>query len=489
MEIAKLANALQEARGHRQESSLALHRFDDDGGHGGWVHLRHHGLLQLLDTEGDIFVFGHAWRRAIEVGNGKAHDLRRERAEAALEEPVFAGEAQSEQRAPMIRAFKADHGGSARVFARQLHRVLHSLGAAVGEQCFFRKRAGRDFVQQFRQGHIRLVGGNQRAGMNERFGLLLDGLDHRRGRVTHGQHTDATRQIDERVSIHVENQRAFRAFHNDIRSATQAGRDGRGATCQQLFRLGPGDFSIDSDIRHSMVSACAAHVFFRVQNQQDAVIITNRIVQIIRQQAARFEADVHLHGKRWIADCTSEHAFVVLLGRHSFFQRAIAGNHSGGDLPFELQPPDNFLPGGVKRRGQAASAIFRAHAHVRAVEPRAIRLVRSEPAALDDVGEGVVHVVEIEVEPQRGGCAHHAAAVQRDKLAVLEQFHVLQEMRALEALVVGQRGETEDLQLFKLCRVLRTRLSDDETISEFSMIPAQNILYRGKLRRGLRPEA
>src|SRR5580700_1498809 len=85
---------------------------------------------------------------------------------------------------------------------------------------------------------------------------------------------------------------------------------------------------------------------------------------------------------------------MVLLDRHRFFQRAIAWNQSGGNLSFELQSPDYLSPRHIKRRCQPATAIFGPHTHIRSVEPGAIRLVRRQPAALDDVGEPVVHVVE-----------------------------------------------------------------------------------------------
>jgi hypothetical protein len=73
-------------------------------------------------------------------------------------------------------------------------------------------------------------------------------------------------------------------------------------------------------------------------------------------------------------------------------------------------------------------------------------------------------------------------------LPVLEQFHVLQEMRSLETLIVGQRGKADDLQFFELRGVLRARVSDHETISEFAVIPAHNNLYRGKLGLRFRPK-
>ncbi len=66
-------------------------------------------------------------------------------------------------------------------------------------------------------------------------------------------------------------------------------------------------------------------MLFGIQNKQDAVVIANRIVEIIGQQAARLEAHVHLHGKRSVApDAAGEHALVILLSRHGIFQRAIA---------------------------------------------------------------------------------------------------------------------------------------------------------------------
>ncbi len=106
------------------------------------------------------------------------------------------------------------------------------------------------------------------------------------------------------------------------------------------------------------------------------------------------------------------------------------------------------------------------------VEPGAVRLVRSEPAALDDLAEGMIHVIEVEIQTQRGGCADHAIAIQSDELAVLEQLHVLQVVAALEALFFGQRGETDALQFLELHREFRTGVRDHQAVSKFSVIPA-----------------
>ena len=233
-----------------------------------------------------------------------------------------------------------------------------------------------------------------------------------------------------------------------------------------------------------MFPACSTHPLLRIQNQQDAVVIANRIIQIIGQQCPRFEAHVHLHGKGWIADAARQHALVVLLGRHRFLQRAIAGNHSGSDLPLELQSPDNFLPGSVERRCQSAPAVFGAHAQVRAIQPCALWLVRGQPSTLDDFGESVVHMVEVEVQAQSGRRAHHAFSIQSDKLPVFEQLHVFQVMRVLKALILGQSGETDALQFFKLRGVLRARLRDHNSISEFSVVPAHGASQEDNLHRG-----
>ena len=248
MLVAQLANAREKSRRHGQESGFTLYRFNDDSGHGGWINLRHHGLFQLLDAEGDVFVLGHPLRRAIDVRNGQPHDLWRERAKAGFEKTVLAGEAQGKQRTAVVSALEADDGRSASVLARQLHCVFHALGAAVGEQSLLRERARRNFVQQFSQRNIWLEGCYQRARVNEFLSLVLDRLHNGCRRMANREHADAAGQIDERVSIHVEHQRAFGSFHHDIGSSPDSARQCRGTTSQHLLSIGSGKFGINSYI-------------------------------------------------------------------------------------------------------------------------------------------------------------------------------------------------------------------------------------------------
>ena len=133
----QFANALQKARRHRQKACFALHRLNDDRRDGRRIHLRGESELQLLDAKIDVLVLAHALRRAISIGDGQPHNLGSERAEAALEQPIFAGQAQSQQGPAMIPALETNHGGSPSVFARQFHRIFDSLGSAVRKQGFF----------------------------------------------------------------------------------------------------------------------------------------------------------------------------------------------------------------------------------------------------------------------------------------------------------------------------------------------------------------
>jgi hypothetical protein len=90
---------------------------------------------------------------------------------------------------------------------------------------------------------------------------------------------------------------------------------------------------------------------------------------------------------------------------------------------------------------------------------------------LDDVGEGVVHMVEVEVQAHCGRRANHSISIQSHKLPVAKQLHVLQEMHSPEALLLGERGEADALQFFELLCVLRAGLGDHESTCQLSVVP------------------
>ena len=49
-------------------------------------------------------------------------------------------------------------------------------------------------------------------------------------------------------------------------------------------------------------------------------------------------------------------------------------------------------------------------------------LVRCKPAALDNLPEGMVHVIEVKIQTQRGSCTDHAIFIQGHELAVVEKL-------------------------------------------------------------------
>ena len=92
-------------------------------------------------------------------------------------------------------------------------------------------------------------------------------------------------------------------------------------------------------------------------------------------------------------------------------------------------PPDGFLPRRVQSGCDAPPAIRRIDADVGPVQPVAVRLVGGQPATLDDVGERVVDMVEVEVEAKRGRRANDGIPVESDELPFREQLEMTQVMR------------------------------------------------------------
>ena len=129
--VAQLANAPEEARRHRDEAGLALHRLDDHRGDRRRIDLRDERVLELPDAEVDVLLLGHARRRAVEVRNRQPDDLRRERAEAALEQPVLAGQAQRQQRPAVIAALEADDRRAGPVYLRASLTAFSTLSAPL----------------------------------------------------------------------------------------------------------------------------------------------------------------------------------------------------------------------------------------------------------------------------------------------------------------------------------------------------------------------
>ena len=204
------------------------------------------------------------------------------------------------------------------------------------------------------------------------------------------------------------------------------------------------------------------HILLRGKNKQHAVVVANWIVEVAGQKSARLKARFHLHAERRVGQLPAEHTLVVFLGGERRLQRAIAGNHSGRDLAFQPKTPHQFLASRVERAADAASAILRMRADVRAVEPLPAPLMRSQPPSGNHFGEGMVHVVQVEVQTQRGCRADHAVAVQHHHLPRREQLDVLAIVHRLESLFIGQRRKADHLQLLQLLAVPGLRIHEDK---------------------------
>ena len=101
------------------------------------------------------------------------------------------------------------------------------FGAAVGEDRLLLERAGRDLVEHLGQPDVRLVGGDQRADVDVFLRLLGDGIDDRRRRVADREHPDAAGEVDQRVAVDVEDQRAARPLDDHVGGAAEAGGNRR----------------------------------------------------------------------------------------------------------------------------------------------------------------------------------------------------------------------------------------------------------------------
>ena len=109
--------------------------------------------------------------------------------------------------------------------------------------------------------------------------------------------------------------------------------------------------------------------------------------------------------------------------------------------------------------------------------------VRREPAALDDVAERVPDVREVEVQADRGRGTHHAGAVEHDELALVEELEVFPVVPRLEAFLVGEGGEADELQGFELLGVFGPCVHDDEARVEAAGVPEHGRILTAGSRR------
>ena len=97
--------------------------------------------------------------------------------------------------------------------------------------------------------------------------------------------------------------------------------------------------------------------------------------------------------------------------------------------------------------------------------------MRREPAALNDLGEGVLDVLEVEVEADGGRGADNAIAVDDDELPVLEELDMMSIVRRLEPFGIVESRKASALQLLELFGVLDPGLHDEKAVREPPVVP------------------
>src|SRR3954470_12530549 len=150
----------------------------------------------------------------------------------------------------------------------------------------------------------------------------------------------------------------------------------RRASIARLFGPGTSVFSridgtSDSFARPSRGAGShgALDVPVRVEHDEHAVVIADRILQVVLEQRSELESYAPLHGEGGIVDSPGDEPVVVILGAHRMLDRAVAAHHPGRDLTLESQRPDQFLPRGVQRKRQPLAAIVGVHADIGAIQP------------------------------------------------------------------------------------------------------------------------
>jgi hypothetical protein len=214
------------------------------------------------------------------------------------------------------------------------------------------------------------------------------------------------------------------------------------------------------------------HVLGRVEDDERAVVVRDRIVQVVLEQCPRLEAQIELHRQRGVAPSAGDDLGVVLLGGDGVLHRTVAAQHAGRHLAAQPEAPHQLLPRRVERRRQALAAVVRMHADIGAIEPIARRVVRGEPAALDDLAEGVADVLEVERQPDGGCGSDHLVAVQGHELPGGEQRHVPAVVTRLEALLVGEGRKAHPLQFLERVGVFRSGVHHDQAAVEATVVPA-----------------
>ena len=205
--------------GH-DEATLALHGLDDHGGQRGGADLG-------LDAADGGLGGGFAGQPvAVRVGRRHPVDLGCERAELRLVGHGLGGQRHRHVGAAVVGVVEGDDGLPAGGEPCHLDGVLHGFGARVEEGGALLVIAGGHGVEPLGEFHVALVRGDHETGVGEAGGLLGHRCRDTGMRCADAGDGDARAQVDERVSVDVDDDAAVGICRVDRCGRADAGRDG-----------------------------------------------------------------------------------------------------------------------------------------------------------------------------------------------------------------------------------------------------------------------
>src|SRR5690348_1236636 len=233
---ADILNRGEKLSWRRHESAFAQHRLRD---HGGYVLRVHHALesvFQMMRAINAARRVLHRIRAAVAVCIGNPINVGNERPKTGLVWMRFARQRHRQQSPAVKRILEADHSRPARVGARDFHCIFNRLRAAVHEERLLREIPGNNLIHPLRQPHISLVGRDAEAHVHERIELFAQCGDHALRPVAGVLAADSAGKINQAVAVHVLDDGAFRARHENRKRLIGSARHGGGSPLHQLAR-------------------------------------------------------------------------------------------------------------------------------------------------------------------------------------------------------------------------------------------------------------
>ncbi len=261
---AKLLEHRQIFRRRHHIAAFALNRLDEN---------RRHLFRPNLVTKKGVLDHAHALDAAGAVREmvgttmakaiGNMMDAGNQRPEMGAVRGAASGERQRAERPAVESAMKSDHVLALGMIARELESGFHGLGAGIGEEYFFRRRARRQPVELFRQLDHRFVIIIAAADMEKFPRLFFDRLHHSRMRMPRAGNGDARHEVEEAIAVDVFDDHPLPAFHHQRINPSVGGRGDLVVALDDRLSFGTGKGRLD--IRCFHVPPVSSLSFLRFQ--------------------------------------------------------------------------------------------------------------------------------------------------------------------------------------------------------------------------------